>query len=221
MPRDAYQRNLRELQDEVLVLGSMIEKALERSMQALKGRDLTLAKQVISEDQNVNKKRFEIEEKALDIITCQAPMASDLRILLAILFIVTDLERMGDHAAGNAKIAVMIGDEPPLKPLIDLPRMNEKTIDMLHRSLNSFITHDAEAARKIVPEDDDIDNLYDQVFRELLTFMMEDPRTITRATRLMWVGHNIERTGDRVTNICERVVFMVTGKMEELNVSTY
>ncbi|MEI6186283.1 MAG: phosphate signaling complex protein PhoU, partial [Dehalococcoidia bacterium] len=213
MPRDAYQRNLRELQDEVLVLGSMIEKALERSMQALKGRDLTLAKQVISEDQNVNKKRFEIEEKALDIITCQAPMASDLRILLAILFIVTDLERMGDHAAGNAKIAVMIGDEPPLKPLIDLPRMNEKTIDMLHRSLNSFITHDAEAARKIVPEDDDIDNLYDQVFRELLTFMMEDPRTITRATRLMWVGHNIERTGDRVTNICERVVFMVTGKM--------
>jgi len=221
MPRDAYQRNLRELQDEVLVMGNMIGKALERSMQALKGRDLDLAKQVVSEDQNVNKKRFEIEEKALDIITCQAPMASDLRILLAILFIVTDLERMGDHAAGNAKIALMIGDEPPLKPLIDLPRMNEKTIDMLHRSLKAFITHDAEAARKIVPEDDDIDNLYDQVFRELLTFMMEDPRTITRATRLMWVGHNIERTGDRVTNICERVVFMVTGKMEELNVSTY
>jgi phosphate transport system protein len=221
MPRESYQRNLRELQDEVLVMGSMIEKALERSMQALRGRDLDLAKLVIADDQNVNKKRFEIEEKALDIITCQAPMASDLRILLAILFIVTDLERMGDHAAGNAKIALMIGDEPPLKPLIDLPRMNEKTIDMLHRSLNAFIIHDAEAARKIVPEDDDIDNLYDQVFRELLTFMMEDPRTITRATRLMWVGHNIERTGDRVTNICERVVFMVTGKMEELNISTY
>jgi phosphate transport system protein len=148
-------------------------------------------------------------------------MASDLRILLAILFIVTDLERMGDHAAGNAKIALMIGDEPPLKPLVDLPRMNEKTIDMLHRSLHAFIIHDADAARKIVAEDDEIDNLYDQVFRELLTFMMEDPRSITRATRLMWVGHNLERTGDRVTNICERVVFMVTGKMEELNVSTY
>jgi len=221
MPRESYQRNLRELQDEVLVMGSMIEKALERSMQALKERDLDLAKLVLAEDQNVNKKRFEIEEQALDIITCQAPMASDLRILLAILFIVTDLERMGDHAAGNAKIALMIGNEPPLKPLIDLPRMNEKTIDMLHRSLNAFIIHDAEAARKIVPEDDEIDNLYDQVFRELLTFMMEDPRTITRATRLMWVGHNLERTGDRVTNICERVVFMVTGKMEELNVSTY
>ena len=221
MPREAYQRNLKELQDEVLVLGSMIEKALERSMQALKGRDLDLAKQVLAEDKQVDKKRYEIEEQALDIMSCQAPMASDLRILLAILSIVTDLERMGDHAAGNAKIAVMIGDEPPLKPLIDLPRMNDRVIDMLHRSLNAFISHDAEAARKIVPEDDDIDNLYDQVFRELLTFMMEDPRTITRATRLIWVGHNLERTGDRVTNICERVVFMVTGKMEELGVSTY
>jgi len=221
MPRESYHRNLRELQDEVLVMGSMIEKALERSMQALKGRDLDLAKLVTADDQNVNKKRFEIEEKALDIMSCQAPMASDLRILLAILFIVTDLERMGDHAAGNAKIALMIGNEPPLKPLIDLPRMNDKAIDMLHRSLNAFITHDAEAARVIVPEDDEIDNLYDQVFRELLTFMMEDPRTITRATRLIWVGHNLERTGDRVTNICERVVFMVTGKMEELNISTY
>ncbi len=221
MPREAYQRNLKELQDEVLVLGSMIEKALERSMQALKGRDLDLARQVLAEDKHIDKKRYEIEEQALDIMSCQAPMASDLRILLAILSIVTDLERMGDHAAGNAKIAVMIGDEPPLKPLIDLPRMNDRVIDMLHRSLNAFITHDAEAARKIVPEDDDIDNLYDQVFRELLTFMMEDPRTITRATRLIWVGHNLERTGDRVTNICERVVFMVTGKMEELGVSTY
>ena len=221
MTREAYQRNLRELQDEVLVLGSMIEKALERSMQALKGRDLDLAKQVLDEDKRVDKKRYEIEEQALDIMSCQAPMASDLRILLAILSIVTDLERMGDHAAGNAKIAVMIGNEPPLKPLIDLPRMNDRVIDMLHRSLNAFISHDAEAARKIVPEDDDVDNLYDQVFRELLTFMMEDPRTITRATRLIWVGHNLERTGDRVTNICERVVFMVTGKMEELGVSTY
>jgi len=221
MPRETYQRSLREMQDEVLVMGSMIEKALERSMQALKTRDLDLAKQVLDDDRNVNNKRFEIEERLLDTMSCQSPMASDLRTLLTILSIITDLERMGDHAAGNAKIALMIGDEPPLKPLIDLPRMNEKVIDMLHRSLNAFISHDAEAARKIVPEDDEVDHLYDQVFRELLTFMMEDPRTITRATRLIWVGHNLERTGDRVTNICERVVFMVTGKMEELNVSTY
>lgn len=221
MTRETYQRHLREIQDEVLVMGSMIEKALERSMQALKERDLGLAKQVLEDDKNVDCKRFEIEQKALDLMCTQAPMASDLRVLLAVLSMITDLERMGDHAAGNAKIAIMIGNEPPLKPLIDLPRMNEKTISMLHRSLDAFINHDADTARSIVPEDDEIDNLYDQVFRELLTFMMEDPRTITRATRLMWVGHNLERTGDRVTNICERVVFMVTGKMEELNVSTY
>lgn len=221
MGRETYQRNLRELQDDVLVMGSMIEKALERSMQALKGRDLELAKQVLDEDRNVDSKRFEIEQRALDLMCAQAPMASDLRIMLAVLNIITDLERMGDHAAGNAKIAIMVGNEPPLKPLIDLPRMNEKAISMLHRSLDAFINHDAETARKIVAEDDEIDNLYDQVFRELLTFMMEDPRTITRATRLIWVGHNLERTGDRVTNICERVVFMVTGKMEEMNVSTY
>ncbi len=221
MPRETYQRNLREIQDEVLVMGSMVEKALDRSMQALRNRDLDLAAKVVADDANVDKKRFEIEERALDLIATQAPMASDLRILLATLSIVTDLERMADHAAGNAKIAVMIGNEPPLKPLIDLPRMNEKTINMLHRSLDAFIAHDADVARKIVAEDDEIDNLYDQVFRELLTFMMEDPRSITRATRLMWVAHNLERTGDRVTNICERVVFMVTGKMEEMNVSTY
>jgi phosphate transport system protein len=202
-------------------MGSMVEKALDWSMQALKDRDLVLAGKVVADDINVDKKRFEIEERALDLIATQAPMASDLRILLATLSIVTDLERMADHAAGNAKIAIMVGNEPPLKPLIDLPRMNEKTISMLHRSLDAFIAHDAEIARKIVAEDDEIDNLYDQVFRELLTFMMEDPRSITRATRLMWVAHNLERTGDRVTNICERVVFMVTGKMEELNVSTY
>jgi phosphate transport system protein len=221
MTRETYQRHLREIQDEVLVMGSMVEKALDRSMQALKNRDLVLAKQVVEDDKYVDHKRFEIEERALDLMATQAPMASDLRILLATLYITTELERMADHAAGNAKIAIMIGDEPPLKPLIDLPRMNEKVIDMIHRSLDTFINHDAEAARKIMPEDDEVDNLYEQVFRELLTFMMEDPRTITRATRLIWVGHNLERTGDRVTNICERVVFMVTGKMEEMGVSTY
>ena len=221
MSRETYQKNLREIQDEVLVLGSMLEKAMVLSMQALVKRDLELAKKVVDDDKIIDSKRFEIEERALDLVATQAPMASDLRILLATLSIVTDMERMADHAAGNAKIAVMIGNEPPLKPLIDLPRMNEKVLNMLHRSLDAFIMHDAEAARKIVPEDDEIDNLYDQVYRELLTFMMEDPRTITRATRLIWVAHNLERTGDRVTNICERVVFMVTGKMEEMGVSTY
>lgn len=221
MTRETYQKNLRETQDEVLVMGSMIEKALERSMEALKERDIELAKKVVEDDRNINNKRLEIEQKAMDLLCMQAPMASDLRVLIAVLNIITDLERMGDHAAGNARIAIMIGNEPPLKPLIDLPRMNEKAITMLHDSLDAFISHDADKARKIVPEDDEIDHLYDQVFRELLTFMLEDPRTITRATRLIWAAHNLERTADRVTNICERVVFMVTGKLEELNISTY
>jgi phosphate transport system protein len=221
MTRETYQRQIRELQDELLVMGSMVEKALERSMLALKQRDLELANKVVADDKEIDKKRFAIEEKTLDLLALQAPMASDLRIMLAILNIIVDLERMADHAAGNAKICLMIGNEPPLKPLIDLPRMNEKVIDMLHRSLSAYICHDAETARSIVREDDEIDNLYDQVFRELLVFMMEDPRTITRATRLLWVAHNLERTGDRVTNICERVVFMVTGKMEELDISSY
>jgi phosphate transport system protein len=148
-------------------------------------------------------------------------MASDLRIIVSVLFVTSELERIGDHAEGIASIALMIGDEPPLKPLIDIPRMAEKTKDMLRRSLAAFVNRDAEAARQIVVEDDEVDGLYDQVFRELLTFMAEDPKTITRATRLLWVGHNLERSADRVTNICERTVFIVTGKMEEIGASKY
>ena len=146
-------------------------------------------------------------------------MASDLRIILAVLNIISEVERIGDYAEGIAKIAIMIGDEPPLKPLIDIPRMAEQTVDMLRRSLDAFVNRDAEAAKKISAEDDMIDHLYDQVFRELLIFMAEDPKTITRATRLIWVAHNLERAADRVTNICERVVFVVTGKMEEIGAS--
>jgi phosphate transport system protein len=221
MPRESFDRHLRELQDDVLVLGSMVGKAIERSTEALKKRDLELARQVIADDGNINSKRFEIEEKCIELIVTQQPMASDLRIIVAVLNIIVDLERIGDHAEGNAKIAIAIGDEPPLKPLIDLPRMAQKTVEMLHRSLDAFIGHDAEAARKVSDEDDEVDHLYDQVFRELLTFMAEDTRTITRATRLIWVAHNLERSADRVTNICERVVYVVTGKMEEMGVSKY
>jgi phosphate transport system protein len=221
MPRESFHRHLHELEDDLLVLGSMVEKALDRSMAALKNRDLELARQVIADDAKVNQKRFDIEEKCIDLIATQQPMASDLRIIIAVLNIIVDLERIADHAEGNAKIAVMIGNEPPLKPLIDLPRMSQKTAEMLKRSLDAFINRDAEAARRICGEDDEVDNLYDQVFRELLTFMAEDPKTITRATRLIWVGHNLERSADRVTNICERVIYVVTGKMEEIGVSKY
>jgi len=148
-------------------------------------------------------------------------MASDLRIIIAILNITTEIERIGDYAVGIARIVVMIGDEPPLKPLIDIPRMAERTADMLRRSLDAFINRDAEAAKKIITEDDLVDHLYDQVFRELLVFMAEDPRTVTRATRLIWVAHNLERAADRVTNICERVIFVITGKMEEIGGSKF
>lgn len=221
MTSEIYQKHLREIRNELLVMGSMVEKALDRSMQALKNRDVELAKHVMEDDKHIDAKRYEIENKMIELMLIQAPAVEDLRSLLAALFIAQELERMADHAEGNAKIAVMLGNEPPLKPLIDLPRMNEKVIDMLHRSLDAFINHDIEAAVKIVAEDDEIDNLYEQVFRELLTFMMEDPRTITRATRLIWVGHNLERTGDRVTNICERVAFMVSGKKVEMDISNY
>ena len=221
MPRTSFERHLHALQDEVLVLGSMVEKAIYRSMEALKNRDLELARQVIADDSEIDRTRYDIEEKCVELIVTQQPVASDLRIIVAVLNIIIDLERIGDHAEGIGKIAVMIGNEPPLKPLIDLPRMAQGTGDMLRRSLDAFINRDAEAARQISKEDDEIDALYDQVFRELLTFMAEDSKSITRATRLIWVAHNLERSADRVTNICERVVFVVTGKMEEIGVSKY
>jgi phosphate transport system protein len=201
-------------------MGSMVSKATLLAIEALQKRDLTLANQIIADDKKINRKRFDIEEKCIQLIATQQPMASDLRTIVAVLNIITELERIGDYAEGNAKITIMIGNEPPLKPLVDIPRMAEKTADMLNRSLSAFINHDADAAIKISAEDDFMDNLYDQVFRELLTFMAEDPKTITRATRLIWVTHNLERSADRVTNICERVVFMVTGKMEESNTSS-
>ncbi len=219
--RAAFHKKLREIQDDVLAMGSMVEKAVSYSIEALKTRDLDMARELITDDLKINDKRFTIEEKCIQLIATQQPMASDLRSIICVLSIITEVERIGDYAVGIAKIVVMIGDEPPLKPLIDVPRMAEKVNDMLRRSLDAFINRDADAARKIAAEDDEVDNLYDQVFRELLTYMAEDPRTITRATRLIWVAHNLERSADRVTNICERVVFTVTGKMEEIGASKY
>jgi len=219
--RTAFHKKLREIQYDILAMGSMVSKAISRSIEALKNRDLALAQQVITDDNKIDHKRFEIEEKCVELIATQQPMASDLRTILAVLNILSEVERIGDYAEGIGKIAIMIGNEPPLKPLIDIPRMAEQTVDMLRRSLDAFVNRDAAAARQIVTEDDTIDHLYDQVFRELLTFMAEDPKTITRATRLIWVAHNLERAADRVTNICERVVFVVTGKMEEIGASKY
>jgi phosphate transport system protein len=221
MTRKLFEQHLRELQDHVLIMGSMVETAIYRSMDALKNRDLTLAQQVIKDDSLIDHIRYEIEEQCIDLIVTQQPMASDLRIIIAVLNVIVDLERIGDHAEGTAKIAIMIGDEPPLKPLIDLPRMAELTGSMLRRTLQAFINHDADTAAKICAEDDTIDNLYDQVFRELILFMAEDPKTVTRATRLLWVGHNLERSADRVTNIAERIMYVVTGNRDSMMASRY
>ena len=219
--RTTFHKKLREVQDDVLAMGSMVEKAIRRSIEALQKRDLIMAKQIIADDLKINEKRFNIEERCIQLIATQQPMAGDLRAIISVLNIITELERIGDHGEGIAKIVIMIGDEPPLKPLIDIPRMAEKAIDMLRRSLDAFMNYDVDAARQIMAEDDEVDNLYNQVFRELLSFMLEDPKTITRATRLLWVAHNLERCADRVTNICERVVFNVTGKMVETGTSKY
>jgi phosphate transport system protein len=219
--RRSFQEQLKELEQEVIELGKMVVNSIHRSIEALKALDREEAKKIIADDQLVNKKRWDIEDKAVQLIATQQPVATDLRIIIAILSISTDLERMGDYSEGTAKIILMHGKEPLLKPLIDIPRMGEKATSMLERSLQAFVDRDDKTARVICDDDDDVDALYDQINRELIGFMLEDPRTITRATYLIWAAHNLERTADRVTNICERTIYLVTGKMEEINVSKY
>ena len=216
-----FREGFQEIQDKVLAMGDMVMREINRSIEALKKRDLKMAHQVIAADAKIDEMRFAIEDKCIELVSTQKSKTDDLRVIVAILNITTELERIGDYAEGIARIAVMIGDEPPLKPLIDIPRMAELTTEMIDKSLKSFVDRDVELAKHVVSMDDAIDGLYDQVFRELLTFMMVDPKTINRATRLIWVAHNLERAADRVTNICERVVFTVTGKMEELEISKY
>src|SRR5579871_938848 len=215
--RSGFHRELERLQDEVLVLGSMVEKAISHSVDALRARDVAAARLIEAEDVLINRKRFDIEEATLLQIATQQPMASDLRRLAAMLHVVTDLERMGDYAAGIAHICVEIGDQPHIKPLIDIPRMADKAVSMLRRALDAFVERDVAAAESIALEDDEVDALYQQVYRELLMIMLANPRTIDQATHLLWVAHNLERVADRVQNICERVVFVVTGRMQELS----
>jgi len=202
-------------------MAGMVQTAIERGIEALKTRNVNLAHQIIEDDLKINRKRYEAEDKCLELIATQQPLASDLRTIVSVLHITVDLERMGDHAEGIAKIALMLADEPPLKPYIDIPRMAEVGIEMLTGSLEAFKDRDPDRARAICDRDDEVDALYDQVYRELLTFMINDPRSIQRATYLIWVAHNLERIADRATNICERVVYLVEGRIEELNVSKY
>lgn len=209
--RAEFERDLQTLRQEVLNLGSMVEKAVERAVEALKRYDVSLAQSIIERDREIDERSYALEERALLLIATQQPMATDLRIIAATLFIISELERIGDYAEGLAKIAIRLSAWPPLKPLIDIPRMAEISIDMLRQALDAFIEMDLERCQAIWRRDDEVDALYDQVYRELLTYMMSDPRTIERATLLLWAAHNLERIADRVTNICERVAFVITG----------
>jgi phosphate transport system protein len=219
--RTDFERQLSEVQEDMLVMAGMVETAIERGIEALKTRNVELARQIIADDLNINRKRYDAEDKCLELIATQQPLASDLRTIVSVLHITVDLERMGDHAEGIAKIALMLSDEPPLKPYIDIPRMAEISTGMLMDSLEAFKHRDASLARAISDRDDEVDALYEQVYRELLTFMIADPKSIQRATWLLWVAHNLERIADRVTNICERVVYLVEGRIREMNVSKY
>jgi len=215
--RGRLDQELTQIQEEILRLGDMVEQAIQQSIQALKKRDVALAQQIIHQDADINALRYAVEEQCLTVIATQQPVAIDLRTIIAAIHIVTEMERMADHAAGIAQLAIRMADEPLLKPLLDVPRMANIACEMLHASLDAFLARDPDAARAVADRDDEIDQLDDQVFRELLTYMLQDPRSINRATFLLWVAHNLERIGDRVTNVSERVVFMITGKLEELD----
>jgi phosphate transport system protein len=213
--RKTFDQELQHAKDEILLLGSMVEEAVMASMDALKKRDIEASREIYAKDEKINAKRFEIEEKVMILIATQQPMAIDLRLLASMLDVASELERMGDYAKGIANINIRMGDRPLLKPLIDLPRMAIKATDMLHRALDAFVNADAETARAIPAEDDEVDDLYNQVYRELMTYIIQDPTSIERANFLLWAAHNLERMADRVTNICERTLFVATGEIKE------
>jgi len=216
MLRKTFETEIQQVKDDVLVLGSMVEQAILNTVESLKKRDLKAAEQILRSDLLINTKRFEIENKLMILIATQQPMAHDLRLLASCMEIISELERMGDYAKGIANINLRMGNEPLLKPLIDIPRMAQIGADMLHRALSAFVNEDVETAKKIPVEDDEVDALYNQVYRELMTFVIQDPTTIERANWLLWVAHNLERVADRVTNICERTIFIATGEMAEI-----
>jgi phosphate transport system protein len=217
MLRKTFEHELQHLKDEIILLGSMVEQSLLEAVEALKKRDIEASHKIIENDNKINEKRFELENEVMIIIATQQPMAHDLRVLASILEVISELERMGDYAKGIGVINVRMGDEKLLKPLVDVPRMAEIGVSMLHRALAAFVNEDAVTARAIPPEDDMVDDLYNQIYRELMTFIMVDPKNIERANWLLWVAHNLERFADRVTNICERTIFIVTGELTEFS----
>ncbi len=221
MIRADLDRQITHLQEEITLLANVVDKAIYRSVEALKDRDLAESQAIIDGDDYIDQKRYDIEELCVDLIATRQPMAGDLRAIVAMLHIAVELERMGDYAEGIAKISLLMGDEPPLKPLIDIPRMANKAGEMLRDSMDCLVERDLEKADKVMDDDDEVDDLYDQVYRELLLFMIQDPRSIQRATYLLWAAHDLERIADRATNIAERVMFLVTGRMRKEKRSKY
>ena len=213
MVRADFDRNLKLLQEELLLLGGLVEKAIVDSIEALKTRDIELSHKIVSQDDIIDQKTNQIEEKAIDLIATQQPIAIDLRTLMSVIHISVELERMGDYAEGIGKIGIMMGNDPPVKPLIDIPKMATKSSDMLKRSLDALVKRDPALARQVCEDDDEVDNLYDLIYKDLIALMIDDPTTIQRATYLMWVAHDLERIADRATNIAERVIFLVTGQL--------
>ena len=201
MPRKEFDQELHALEERLQELGRMVEEALVTSVDALKRRDLETARQIIDADHTVNDRRFAIEHETLVVIARQQPMAVDLRTLAAILEIATELERIGDYAKGISRITIKMGIEPFVKPLIDIPRMAEKARNMLHRALQAFFERNVELARAIPAEDDEIDALYGQIYRDLTAHIIDDPKLVDRVSYLIWVAHNLERAADRVVNI--------------------
>lgn len=214
--RALYEAGIGELRNEVVTMSSMVDKAIARAIDSLKSQDAQLAAEVKAGDKEIDSLRWDAEDAAMTLIATQGPMAGDLRVIAASLQIFTDLERMGDYAVGIAKVVLKTINEPLLKPLVDIPRMAQLAREMLADVTTAFIQSDADAAKVIAARDDEIDDLYDQVLRELLTYMMSDPSVINRATHLLWAAHDVERIGDRVTNIAERITYMTSGEFVHL-----
>jgi phosphate transport system protein len=221
MVRESFIKYIKELEKEVTEMGEMVIAAINRSVEALKILNADEAERIIADDMLINKKRWDIEEKCIDCIATQQPVATDLREIIAVLNIITELERIGDYAEGIAKIVIILGGEPLIRPLIFTPKMAEKVTSMLRRSMEAFVNRDARAANAICDEDDEVDKLYDEAYHDLLMRMIKDPTLVSKATPLIWAAHNLERSADRVTNICERIVFLATGTMPQVNVSRY
>ena len=209
------QEQIEEINRKLLEMSKKVISAIDESVNVLVDQDLEKAKLIKKEDKIINSLRWEIEDDCINLIATQQPVASDLRELIALLTINTELERIGDYAAGIAKITIMIGKEKHVKPLIDIPRMRDIAVDMIENAMKAYANHNEASARMIHSQDDDIDELYNQVYRELISFMIEKPGNISQCTHLLWVSHNLERIGDRVTNICERIIYLVAGEMAE------